>query len=113
MMSPDVISWRELRLFSAYRLFLATTLFVVFYFNFSPSFLGRDKPEYYGLISIAYLFVSLFFIGVTIKKIGGFITNVWMQLTTDIIFITLIINTSGGLQSGLGALLIVVVVAGG
>lgn len=60
-----------------------------------------------------YLLTAILFIAVTLKKLGRFESSARIQLVLDVIFITLIINTSGGLQTGLGLLLVVVVVAGG
>lgn len=106
-------SWRELRAYSIYRLFLAAALFSVFYFKLPPEFLGSSDPKLYGSISALYLFVAVVFIFVTYKKSGRFDSNTRLQLIIDIVFITFIINTSGGLQTGLGTLLVVVIVVGG
>lgn len=106
-------SWHELFIFSIYRIFLTVVLFFSFYFNFSPKFLGSNNPELYATVSFSYLILSFLLVVSSRKKVGLFETNAWIQLIIDIVFITLIINASGGLQSSLGSLLIVVVVAGG
>jgi len=111
--SLSITSWRELTVFSIYRLFLATLLFVVFYFKLPPEFLGSYDPEIYKNVSGIYLFLALVFIIFSFKRAGRFEANTRIQLVIDLVFITLIINTSGGLQTGLGLLLVVVVVAGG
>ena len=106
-------SWRELTVFSIYRLFLTIALFSVFYFKLPPEFLGASEPDLYSKVSLLYSFTALVFVILTVKRVGRFEANTRTQLVLDIIFITLIINASGGLQTGLGSLLVVVVVAGG
>jgi len=111
--SLSISAWRELSVFSIYRVFLATLLFTVFYFKLPPEFLGSHDPEIYKNISGIYLFLAIVFILFSFKRVGRFEANARIQLVLDIIFLTLIINTSGGLQTGLGLLLVVVVVSGG
>jgi len=111
--SSSIVLWRELVAFSLYRLFLTAMLFSAFYFKLPPEFLGQAAPELYGRISVFYLFTAVIFIGITLKKLGRFESSARIQLVLDVIFITLIINASGGLHTGLGLLLVVVVVAGG
>jgi len=106
-------SWPELTVFSFYRLLLAAILFLVFYFKLPPEFLGSQDPERYIRISGLYLFIAVLFIVFSLKRLGQFEANARIQLVLDLVFITLIINSSGGLQTGLGLLLVVVVVAGG
>lgn len=107
------ISWQELAIFSVYRLFLAVMLFSAFNLGLPPTFLGHTNPELYSVASVLYLFVAIIVVIFTFKKSGRFESNTRIQLVLDIIFIILMINASGGLQTGLGSLLVIVVVAGG
>jgi len=111
--SSSKAAWRELAVFSIYRLFLATLLFAAFYFKLPPEFLGSYDPDIYRNVSGLYLFLAIIFVVFSFNKTGRFESNTRIQLVLDIVFITLIINNSGGLQTGLGLLLVVVVVAGG
>ena len=111
--SQTVSSWRELIIFSAYRLFLTGVLFFVFYFELPPDFLGKANPVLYGNVSLLYLLSASIFVVTSSKKLGQFNTHTRIQLVLDIVFLTLIIHASGGLSTGLGTLLVVVVVAGG
>ena len=106
-------SWRELTIFSAYRLFLAAMLFFVFYLGLPPEFLGEENPSLYSSISLFYLLTAMVLMLFTSKQWGEFETQTKIQLIIDIVVITLIIHASGGLKTGLGSLLVVVVVAGG
>ena len=105
--------WRELTVFSVYRLFLATMLFIVFYLKLPPAFLGRSDPELYNIVSLLYSLTAIVLLVISLKNVGSFKTTARTQLILDIILITLLIHTSGGLHTGLGLLLVVVVVAGG
>jgi len=111
--SETVPAWRELSIFAAYRLFLSATLFVVYWLRLPPDFLGSDNPELYSQIILLYLVLALLLIFITFKKIGQYHANTRIQLILDIVLLTLIVNSSGGLSTGLGSLLVVVVVAGG
>lgn len=104
--------WRELTIFSAYRLFLAVMLFLAFYLKLPPSFLGESDPAGYSTISQLYLLTAMVWLVFNIMKWRSFTSQTQVQLISDIIFITLLVHASGGLQTGLGTLLIVVVVAG-
>lgn len=109
----DATSWRALKLFARYRLFLSAVLFAVFFFELPPDYLGAHAPTLYQQISLFYL--------VTAGLIQLFTERQWVdyellttfQLLVDVVLLTLLIHTSGGLQTGMGSLLVVVVVAGG
>ncbi|PHS69716.1 MAG: PAS domain-containing sensor histidine kinase [Methylophaga sp.] len=109
----DLSSWRSLTIFAAYRLFLAIVLFGVFYQGLPPSFLGSANPQLYSWISQFYVFVAIVFLIFTGKRWGMFLLQTSIQLVLDIFVITLLLHASGGLTTGLGSLLVVVVVAGG
>lgn len=106
-------NWRALRLFSGYRIFLASVLFFVFYLQLSPEFFGQKYPTLYFNVSVIYLFSSVLLLLLTSQQWGDFQQLCMAQLLFDIVALFLVIHTSGGLQTGLGALLVVIVVAGG
>ncbi len=105
--------WRELTVFSVYRLFLATVLFIVFYLKLPPEFLGHSDPELYSIISLLYALTAVILLTISVKNVGSFKATARTQLILDIILITLLIHASGGLHTGLGLLLVVVVAGGG
>ncbi|MBL4638771.1 MAG: sensor histidine kinase [Proteobacteria bacterium] len=109
----DSTSWRALRLFSGYRLFLAAMLFFVFYLKLPPEFLGESAPVLYSVLSQFYLLTAVVLMVFTSKHWGLFQSQTKIQLVIDILVITLLIHASGGLKTGLGSLLLVVVIAGG
>ncbi|AFJ01609.1 Two-component sensor PilS [Methylophaga frappieri] len=121
MADPDIVSdpvivdnpWRALRLFSGYRLFLATVLFAVSFWQLPPDYLGQKLPDLFQLIAAGYLLLAVGLLWLCLRDGGEFVSQCRWQLLLDILMLSLIIHTSGGLQTGLGALLIVIVVAGG
>lgn len=106
-------TWRELIAFSIYRLFLSATLFLVFYFKLPPEFLGAEIPTLYSPLSQIYVLVAMAFMVLIIQHRATFLLQATAQLVVDIIFLVLLLHASGGLSTGLGSLLVVVVVAGG
>lgn len=106
-------SWRALRFFSGYRLILASVLFFVVYLQLPPDFLGKKYPALYQIISFSYLLLAVVLLVFSSRQWGVFVTQCSIQLLIDVLALALIIHASGGLQTGLGALLVVIVVAGG
>jgi len=111
--TETVAAWRELTVFSAYRLFLAAVLFSVFWLKLPPEFLGSKNPSLYTQVTLLYLLLACVLAFLSFKEFGRFHTNTRFQLILDIVFLISIIDTSGGLSNGMGLLLVVVVVAGG
>jgi transcriptional regulator of aromatic amino acid metabolism len=92
-------------------MFLAIMLFVAFYLKLPPSFLGEANPVLYLTISLLYLLIAVVWLILNFNKWGYFTSQTQIQLISDIVFITLLVHISCGLQTGLGTLL--VIVAGG
>lgn len=113
IISESLVSWRELAAFSIYRLLLAIALFIVFHYKLPPETLGEISPNLYQNVSQLYLVIAIVFLVSTFQKKGTFEFQTTIQLIVDIIFLTLILYSSGGLGSGLGILLVIVVVTGG
>ena len=111
--NTDSAAWRAITVFSSYRLFLAVMLFIVFYLRLPPEFLGETNPQLYTIISQFYVLTAVVLLLFTSKHWGLFESQVKIQLVLDIIVISLLVHASGGLKTGLGSLLLVVVVAGG
>ena len=106
-------SWYELTVLAFYRLFLSVALFSAFYFNLPPKFLGSTGAELYLNTSVLYVLIASVLLVLTSKRWGQFAPQATIQLIIDIAIIIVMIHTSGGLITGVGSLLVVVVVAGG
>lgn len=111
--SVDATSWRALKLFARYRLFLSAVLFGTFFFKLPPDYLGAHAPTLYQQVSLLYLLVAGVIQLLTERQWTDFEFLTTLQLLVDVILLTLLIHASGGLQTGMGSLLVVVVVAGG
>jgi two-component system sensor histidine kinase PilS (NtrC family) len=105
-------TWRPLNFLNLFRL-LVSGIFVIFYFvgNPFPQLASHNIPLFYGA-SGCYL-ISAFIFGVMIRvRSPEFNLQIHTQIFSDIIFITLIMHASGGVQSGLGTLIIISVAGG-
>ena len=106
------LTWQPLRLLTFYRLILASMLLVLYVGLEDNSTLGGTNPALYTLVCIFYIVFSLV-AGFTARlRRPDFDTQTIFQILVDIVTITLLLNASGGLASGLGILLIITVAAG-
>ncbi|ABA57236.1 signal transduction histidine kinase [Nitrosococcus oceani ATCC 19707] len=105
--------WRPLAVFCLYRLLIVSLLLVAVITGAGPGFLGESHPNLFLITSLVYAAAAIALGVATIARMGGFCFQVWFQLTLDIGAITLLMHASGGVLSGLGMLLVVVIAAGG
>ena len=105
-------TWGPLNFLNLYRV-LISGLFVTFYFTGSPfpQLASHNVYLFYGA-SGGYLISSLIF-GLMIRlRKPTFKFQVYIQILSDIIFTTLLMHASGGVQSGLGTLIIISIAGG-
>ena len=105
-------TWGPLNFLNLYRL-LISGLFVTFYFTGNPflQLASHSTPLFYGASGV-YL-ISAFIFGVMIRlRTPDFNLQIHIQIISDIIFTTLIMHASGGIQSGLGTLIIISIAGG-
>jgi len=107
----DMLSWRPLRLLNYYRLFLSAVFLIFFTTGFTGQILGTQQPSLFFWTCLLYIAISLSFIYATYIRGPGFKTQVGIQAIVDIITITVLMHSSGGIESGVGMLLIVNVTA--
>ncbi len=96
-----------------YRLFISLALFSTVQFDLPPHFLADSHPDLYVKASRLYVVVAVVLLIISVKGWGEFNLQTLIQLTFDAVMITLITHASGGFQTGLGTLLLVVVIAAG
>jgi two-component system sensor histidine kinase PilS (NtrC family) len=111
-LDDEVYTWGPLNFLNLYRL-LVSGLFVTFYFtgNPFPQLASHNIYLFYGA-SGSYLISALIF-GMMIRlRTPAFNIQIHTQILSDIIFITLIMHASGGVQSGLGTLIIISIAGG-
>lgn len=113
MLSDDeAYTWGPINFLNFYRI-LISGLFVTFYFTGSPfpQLASHSVYLFYGA-SGGYLISALIF-GMMIRlRVPDFNTQIHFQIISDIIFTTLIMHASGGVQSGLGTLIIISIAGG-
>lgn len=106
-------AWNSLTVFFLYRLALGGTLVLLFFLNALPSGLGRFSPQLYAFSACLYL-ASIFLAAIPLSlRRPAFGFQAQTQVFVDIMLIPFIMLASGGIGSGVGALLGLSVAAGG
>ena len=108
---PD-LSWRVLVTLNTFRLLLAFTLLGLFLVSSDPRLFGDRYPTVFAATVVGYLvFASLTAFSLRqrwVPILGLSVT----QLIVDIVAITVLMHSSGGISSGLGGMLVVFIGAG-
>lgn len=108
----DRHTWQPLRYFAIYRLILAGLLAVLAITHQAPPPFGRYAPALFAWTSYGYVAFGLMAgFGVS-RRWLPFQTQVYLQIIFDILFLTVLMHASGGIESGLGMLLVVTIAAG-
>lgn len=102
---------RAIRIINIFR-FLLSLVFVVFYafadkLNLSDA---SDNPSLFLSLAITYTIFSITMLVITPLKSTSVILFQPLQIVIDILFIILMMYAAGGIQSGLGLLLIITIV---
>jgi len=106
---PD---WRPLYLFNLYRLTVAMVFTGSVAAGIAPSFLGEFDKRLFLITGWIYLGVAILSIFVVRRRWVSFQIQVIVQILLDIGMTTLLMHSSGGVNSGLGVLLAVIVAGG-
>ena len=104
-------NWRPLEYLNFYRLILSVIFVGSFFFTSYISILGSYSPKLFQITSITYLVVALGASFVIHGRWLDFKTLTYGLALIDIIALTLLMRASGGIETGLG-MLIVVAIAG-
>jgi len=107
--SPD---WRPLYLFNLYRLTVALVFTGTVAAQVAPSFLGEFDRPLFLITGWSYLGIAILSILVVQRRWIPFQIQVIVQILLDIALTTLLMHASGGVNSGLGVLLVIVVAGG-
>ena len=107
----DASTWRSLRLLNIYRITLAGIFVASIFVEKHISVLGVFDPVAFAVASYIYLSLAVLASFTIYWRWPNFETNVTLQTMVDICALTIIMHTSGGIESGLG-MLIVVAIAG-
>lgn len=105
-----------LRVYNYYRIVLSFLLLILFYEVPGQTFVGALEPQLFQTIVLGYVIfnVASGFFGLLIQDPVKINTPIIMAMTiTDLIFLTALMLTSGGVESGLESLLIFAAAFGG
>jgi len=111
--NDETLTWRPLRQINQYRLILSLGLLVVFYKDGWLNFLGSTHNGIFLLSVITLFCSSVLFLALSIRGNPKLETQVILSNASDILLITLLTHSSGGLSSSLSILLIINVTATG
>lgn len=105
--------WRSLRYFNLFRLVVAGSFATVFAMFGVVYTFGADNPTLFFSTSIGYLLFAVLMIVPIDAHWPRFNLLLSIQVTADVLFIVLLMHASGGIDSGLGLLLLGPLVATG
>jgi two-component system sensor histidine kinase PilS (NtrC family) len=106
-------AWQLLKVYFLYRFALSSLFLILFVSHHGPSILGSYNPRLFLLSSASYWFLTVFSGILTVRRVMGYTVQAQTLLFTDIIFLTLIMHSCGGITSGIGMLLAVSLATGG
>lgn len=108
--NDTTLQTRAIRIINIFR-FILSLVFVVFYaYADKLDLVSNDNPSMFFTLALAYMVFSLGLLIVTPLKSPFFVAFHPIQIVIDILFIILMMHAAGGIQSGLGLLLIISIV---
>jgi len=102
-------SWHTLYLIGFYRLALAVIFILSYLFIPVPGLLGKENPIVFFVAANIYLVYALFSIMSSYYRTPAYSLQIYVHSLVDIFIVTICMHASGGIDSGLGMLLVVVV----
>lgn len=107
--SPD----RLFRVYGFYRLTLSCALLGMFLLGVADNILGKELPNLFLFTIIAYVFFcALSIIPLVLKNSSPQSHHMFAMLLADIVALTLIMHSSGGMSSGIAFLMLPTIAAG-
>jgi len=105
--SPHAPDWPVLRLLNSYRLIVVLALAAVYYLVGDQQALGQRSAALFEVTLITYLALILGFIFLERKQWPQAITQFYLQSYFDVLCVATFMYASGGVQSGLGPLMLI------
>jgi two-component system sensor histidine kinase PilS (NtrC family) len=109
----EALTWRPLRIFCVYRLLLACLLVGGFLVGTRADLFKPTEPTLFLGIAAAYLPFALAMLALATRRQRAFLQQVTLQGVVDVLAIGALVHASGGLQAGLGVLMLVAVAGNG
>lgn len=110
---PTDQAWSLLNVFFIYRFIVSTLFVILFYSHFDASILKTNNLYFYNIVCHSYLICSVISGYFSYKRLFNYSSQAQIVIFSDIIFITLLMHASGGINSGIAILLVVSTAAGG
>ena len=110
---PTQQAWFLLKGFYFYRLVLSCLLMALYYSQIGSLLIVPSLMQLYWYTSLGYFLVTLLGWVFVIKRWPAYPAQAQMFVFTDIFLITIIMHSCGGIDSGVGALMLVSTAAGG
>ena len=104
--------WRSLFYFNIYRLIVATLLLVTAAV-FEDAAFGTRSLTMFLYATVVYILFSVFSVATITSHRPDFNVQLGIQVVADVVFVTLLVYSSGGVSSGLGLLLLASLAAAG
>ncbi len=105
--------WTSLHYYNIYRLIVSSVFLLAVAFYPRTSGLGSQNLPLFVWTSLAYWLLAMFFYGALKRLRIGFNRLLTLQVSADILAITLMMYASGGGKSGLAVMLLVVLAGAG
>lgn len=102
-------TWRQLRYLNLYRITLSALFVSSVYIKGNLPLLGKSDPQLFEIISLAYLIIGICASFIIRGRKFKFMLIVYSLAIADIIGLTLLMRASGGIETGLGMLLVVAI----
>jgi two-component system sensor histidine kinase PilS (NtrC family) len=107
--SAQVLPWRLLRLLNLFRMVVGGLVVVIYFSDTGTRQLGGEVPQLFLWTGIAYFCFSAFSTFTVRAQRPALFLQIYTQLVTDIVAVTLLMHASGGTSSGLGGLLFIAI----
>ncbi len=106
-------AWKALRYFNFYRIIIASLFVVLVLAHSLPPPLGTHDPLLFQTAAVAYLLFALFAQAAVAYRTYRQAVQVLCQVLLDVFAFALMLYASGGVDSGVGILLVVSIAGGG
>lgn len=110
---PVEHAWSLLKVFFIYRFIISSLFVIVLYNHFDHSFFTAPDLNLLSMVSHSYLVFSIVSGVCVFKQVFNYTSQAQAAVFSDILFITLLMHASGGINSGIGILLAISIASGG
>lgn len=110
-LTPETDLWQALQLFNLYRVFLSFSFWMITKLNIEDKIFSIIEPKLYATISLSYFLFSLFFLAIPFFIHRFYYFQINLCTFIDVSATILLMHACGGVSSGIGLLLIVLIAA--